>query len=106
MLWRWIYNPDFGLLNTLLRTLSGDLISGPQWLNSVAWAKPALVLMNVWTYMGGYNMILYLAALQGIHPELYEAAEIDGANGWQWRVHWRGGQLDGVSVHLGGRELF
>ncbi len=90
MLWRWIYNPDFGLLNTLLRTLSGDLISGPQWLNSVAWAKPALVLMNVWTYMGGYNMILYLAALQGIHPELYEAAEIDGANGWQkfWSVTW------------------
>lgn len=90
MLWRWIYNPDFGLFNTILRAVSGDLISGPQWLNSIAWAKPALVIMNVWTYMGGYNMILYLAALQGIHPELYEAADIDGANGWQkfWNVTW------------------
>jgi len=90
MLWRWIYNPDFGLLNTLIRAISGDLISGPQWLNSIAWAKPALVIMTVWTNMGGYNMILYLAGLQGIHPELYEAAEIDGTNAWQkfWHITW------------------
>ncbi len=90
MLWRWIYNPDFGLLNSFLQTISGDLIQGPKWLNSIAWAKPALVIMNIWTYMGGYNMILYLAALQGISPELYEAAEIDGANAWQkfWAVTW------------------
>lgn len=90
MLWRWIYNPEFGLLNTIIRSLSGDLLNGPKWLESVAWAKPALILMSIWTNMGGYNMILYLAGLQGIHPELYEAAEIDGANGWQkfWNVTW------------------
>lgn len=90
MLWRWIFNPEFGLLNTIIRTLSGDLLTGPKWLESVEWAKPALILMGIWTNMGGYNMILYLAGLQGIHPELYEAAEIDGANGWQkfWSVTW------------------
>lgn len=90
MLWRWIYNPEFGLLNTLIRAVSGDLLNGPKWLESVAWAKPALILMSIWTNMGGYNMVLYLAGLQGIHPDLYEAAEIDGANGWQkfWNVTW------------------
>lgn len=90
MLWRWIYNPEFGLLNTIIRTLSGDLLMGPKWLERVEWAKPALILMSIWTNMGGYNMILYLAGLQGIHPELYEAAEIDGANAWQkfWSVTW------------------
>ncbi len=90
MLWQWIYNPDFGLLNTLLRKISGGLIQGPNWLTSIAWAKPALIFMGVWTEMGGYNMILYLAGLQGIPRELYEAAEIDGANSWQkfWKITW------------------
>ncbi|MDP8262254.1 MAG: sugar ABC transporter permease [Candidatus Ancaeobacter aquaticus] len=83
MLWQWIYNPDFGLLNTLIRKLSFGIFNGPEWLTSTAWAKPALILMGVWTTMGGYNMILYLAGLQGIPPELYEAAAIDGASPWQ-----------------------
>ncbi len=87
MLWRWIYNPDFGLLNSFLANVG---ISGPQWLSSTVWAKPALMIMWLWTGMGGYNMILYLAGLQGVDPELYEAAEIDGASGWQkfWNVTW------------------
>jgi multiple sugar transport system permease protein len=55
----------------------------PQWLASVTWAKPALMFMTFWTVVGGYNMILFLAALQGVSPELYEAADIDGANWWQ-----------------------
>ncbi len=90
MLWQWIYNPDFGLLNTILRKISGGLITGPHWLTSPAWAKPALILMGVWTEMGGYNMILYLAGLQGIPRELYEAADIDGASSWQkfWHITW------------------
>ncbi len=90
MLWQWIYNPDFGLLNTLLRKASGGWIAGPHWLTSTEWAKPALILMGVWTEMGGYNMILYLAGLQGIPRELYEAADIDGANAWQkfWHITW------------------
>lgn len=83
MLWQWIYNPDFGLLNTIIRKVSLGIFNGPEWLTSVKWAKPALILMGVWTEMGGYNMILYLAGLQGIPQELYEAAAIDGASPWQ-----------------------
>lgn len=79
LLWRWIYNPDFGLLNLLLSYVG---ITGPNWLESTFWAKPALIFMGIWTGMGGTNMILYLAALQGVNPELYEAAEIDGAGAW------------------------
>jgi len=87
MLWRWIYNPDFGLLNNFLSKLH---INGPEWLSSTVWAKPALMLMGLWTGIGGYNMILYLAGLQGIDPQLYEAADIDGANVWQkfWAITW------------------
>jgi len=80
MLWRWIYNEDFGLINSLLAMIGVD---GPGWLTSTAWAKPALMIMNLWGTVGGYNMILYLAGLQGISPELYEAASIDGASPWQ-----------------------
>ncbi len=47
------------------------------------WAKPALMLMGLWTGVGGYNMLLYLAALHGINPQLYEAAMVDGASAWQ-----------------------
>lgn len=93
VLWRWIYNADYGLINTLIARF-GDLIgvqlSGPNWLTSTAWAKPALMIVNFWLFVGGYNMVLYLAALQGIPKELYEAADMDGANGWQkfWTVTW------------------
>ncbi len=93
MLWRLIYNSDFGVLNTLIAKF-GQLINvplkGPNWLTDEAWAKPALIIMSVWQMVGGYNMILYLAALQGVPRDLYEAAEIDGANGWQkfWAVTW------------------
>ncbi|HXI82611.1 MAG TPA: sugar ABC transporter permease [Verrucomicrobiae bacterium] len=100
LLWRWIYNPDYGPINTIIaywfpRWLN-DGIRGlgaewpPQWLASVTWAKPALMFMTFWTVVGGYNMILFLAALQGVSPELYEAADIDGANWWQkfWAITW------------------
>ncbi|MDY7009563.1 MAG: sugar ABC transporter permease [Planctomycetota bacterium] len=80
LLWRWIYNEDFGLLNVLLSYVG---VKGPDWLGSVAWAKPALIFMGVWTAMGGPSMILYLAALHGVDPTLYEAAEMDGANAWR-----------------------
>jgi multiple sugar transport system permease protein len=85
LLWRWIYNPDFGLLNVLLSYVG---INGPDWLGSTFWAKPALIFMGIWTGMGGTNMILYLAALQGVSPELYEAADVDGASGWSkfWHI--------------------
>ena len=93
MLWRLIYNPDFGVLNTLIAKfgeLLGLPLKGPYWLTDEAWAKPALIIMNIWQTVGGYNMILYLAALQGVPRDFYDAAEVDGANSWQkfWAVTW------------------
>jgi multiple sugar transport system permease protein len=93
MLWRLIYNPNFGLLNTMVSefgNLTGLKLTGPNWLTDEAWAKPAFIIMSVWQGIGGYNMILYLAALQGVPRDLYDAAEVDGANSWQkfWNVTW------------------
>lgn len=87
VLWRWIYNTDLGLLNTLLGYIG---IPQVEWLTDTALAKPSLMLMGIWTGVGGYNMILYLAGLQGIPLDIYEAADIDGASGWQkfWAVTW------------------
>ena len=93
LLWKWLYNPNFGLINHAIEQL-GRLLrvpwTGPMWLADPHWAKPALMLMGFWTLVGGMNMIYYLAALQGIPQELYEAAEIDGAGNWRtfWNVTW------------------
>ncbi len=80
LLWRWIYNTNYGLFNVLLSKIG---LPGLPWLNSVLLAKPALILMGLWICIGGFNMLLYLAALQGIPQYLFEAADIDGANAWQ-----------------------
>ena len=74
VLWLWVFNPEFGLLNTFLRWLG---IQGPLWLQSEAWAKPSLVIMSLWG-VGG-TTIIFLAALQGIPQELHAAASLDGA---------------------------
>lgn len=81
VLWKWLYNTDIGLINTILVRLG--VHNPPDWLGSSTWAKPALMLMNFVMGVGGSSMILYLAALQGVPRELYEAAEIDGASGRQ-----------------------
>lgn len=93
ILWLWIFNPEYGMLNNIIYWIGqflGAPLKGPHWLSTPGWAKPSLMLMNFWTYLGGINMILYLAALQGIPRELYEAADIDGANNWQrfWAITW------------------
>ncbi|MCX7019143.1 MAG: extracellular solute-binding protein [bacterium] len=79
LLWRWIFNPDLGLFNSFLGFFG---VKGPDWLTSPAWAMPAIIIMSVWGALGG-PMLIYLAGLQGIPQQLYEAADIDGANRWQ-----------------------
>jgi multiple sugar transport system permease protein len=80
MLWRLMYDMDSGMINRMLSWIG---IHGPDWLNSTTWAKPALVISGIWAGAGGYNMIIYLAALTNIPPQLYEAADIDGAGRWK-----------------------
>lgn len=83
VIWRWIYHPRFGLLNYALAIFG---IKGPDWLASTTWAMPALILMAVWKNFG-YNMVIFLAGLQTIAPEYYEAARLDGAGQWQVTRH-------------------
>ncbi|MGI6208727.1 MAG: carbohydrate ABC transporter permease [Anaerolineae bacterium] len=82
ILWIWIFNPEFGLLNTALASLG---IKGPLWLAHSKWALPALIIMSLWGVGGG--MLIYLAGLQGIPTDLYEAAEVDGATAWRRFLH-------------------
>jgi multiple sugar transport system permease protein len=85
LLWRWMLNPDVGLVNYLLGLVG---IDGPGWLSSIQWAIPALVLMGLWASVGGARMIIFLAGLQDVPMEMLEAAEIDGAGLWAkfWHV--------------------
>lgn len=83
LVWGWMYNPSFGVINYLLETLFG--IEGPRWLADPKWAMPSLIIIGVWQSVG-YNMVIYLAGLQGIPQELYEAARIDGAS--RTRLFW------------------
>jgi multiple sugar transport system permease protein len=78
LLWSWIFAPDLGLLNYFLGQLG---IRGPDWLGQPTWALPALILMSLWHV--GSGAIIYLAGLQGIPTDLYEAAQVDGAGWWQ-----------------------
>ena len=81
VLWTWIYNPTFGLLNAFLRAIGLEsLIVG--WLSDSRAALYSVVAVDVWKWIG-YHMVLYLAGLQAISQDLYEAAALDGANGWQ-----------------------
>lgn len=77
LMWRWIFSTQFGLLNALLDIIG---IEGPAWLTDRIWVLPSFVIMRLWSVGGG--MIIYLAGLQSIPTNLYEAASIDGANWW------------------------
>jgi multiple sugar transport system permease protein len=77
VLWRWLLNPEFGLVNLLLGFIG---LKGPNWLGTAEWALPSLVIMGLWG-IGG-TMLVYLAGLQGIPTDLYEAVEIDGGGAW------------------------
>jgi len=79
ILWRWMLNPDIGLINFLLAQIG---IKGPGWLASIEWAIPSLALVGLWTSVGGAQMIIFLAGLQNVPADLVEAAAIDGAGAW------------------------
>ena len=75
VLWMWMFNPEFGVLNTILGYFG---IKGPGWIYDKDWAFTSLIIMSLWS-VGG-SMLVYLSGLQGIPTELYEAAKIDGAS--------------------------
>lgn len=81
IIWLWIYHPEYGVVNTLLRMVAGRG-AGAAWLSDPQLAMPAIAAMCVWHGLG-FNMLLYLVGLQRIPPELAEAARVDGATGWQ-----------------------
>jgi multiple sugar transport system permease protein len=79
IVWRYLYHPRYGLLNHVLGWFGIEPI---EWLSDPQWAMPAIILLAVWKNFG-YNMLIFLAGLQSISPELYEAAAIDGAGVWR-----------------------
>jgi multiple sugar transport system permease protein len=83
VMWMWMFNPQHGLINTLLSYIG---IQGPRWLLDPKWALSALIMMSLWGV--GRTMIIFLAGLQDIPAVLYEVAEIDGATRWNkfWKV--------------------
>lgn len=83
IVWRYLYHPRYGFLNHVL----GWIGVGPvDWLGDPHWAMPAIVLLAVWKNFG-YNMLIFVAGLQSIPDELYEAAAIDGAGFWRRFLH-------------------
>jgi multiple sugar transport system permease protein len=98
VLWLWILNPQYGLINVAIESFSGLVQSlgarlgldlpgfvGPGWLADPKWSKPALILMSAWG-IGG-SMVIYLAGLQDVPQDLYEAASLDGASPWRKTWH-------------------
>jgi len=76
-IWLWMFNPQLGIINALLDMVG---IQGPGWIGSPEWSKPSIILMAQWG--AGGSAIIFLAALQDVPRELYEAAELDGAGRW------------------------
>ncbi|MFB5678058.1 carbohydrate ABC transporter permease [Paenibacillus terreus] len=76
VIWMWILNGDFGILNLLLSYIG---INGPDWLTDTNWVIPSIAMLSIWSGLGN-NMVIFLAGLQGISRSYYEAAEIDGAS--------------------------
>lgn len=78
LVWIYIFDPRFGLLDVFLGALG---LNSPNWLLDPAWAMPAVIIVHVWKNLG-YAVVIYIAGLQAIPRELYEAALVDGAGGW------------------------
>jgi multiple sugar transport system permease protein len=86
LVFQWMFNRDFGIISAPLWSLADLLgspaLAPPDWLNDTRWAKPAVVILTLWKNVG-FTMVIYLAGLQAISPQLYEAARVDGASAWQ-----------------------
>jgi multiple sugar transport system permease protein len=91
LIWIWMYTPALGLLDTALAQIG---ITAPSWLGDATWAMPSLAITTVWWTLG-FNFVLYLAGLQEIPRDLYEAAAMDGAGPWQ--------QIRSITIPLLGR---
>lgn len=85
VLWSWLFNPQFGLINSFLRGLGLEFLV-QDWLGDAAVALNSLILVDIWKWYG-FHMVIFLAGLQSIPDELYEAARIDGASVWQQFRH-------------------
>lgn len=83
LLWIWLFDPNFGVVNEVLRAVG---LPGPGWFASPQWALPAVALTTLWASWGGSTMLIFLAGLQGVDRSLLEAADIDGAG--RWRKFW------------------
>lgn len=84
MVFQWLFNQDFGLISSWIWQLAdatGWNIQPPNWLADPFWSKPTVAVLTIWKNVG-FTMVIYLAGLQGIPEELYEAARVDGANAW------------------------
>ncbi len=84
LVFQWMFNRDYGIISAVfwwLGDTTGLPIAPPDWLNSSFWIKPAIVLLTVWKNMG-FTMVIYLAGLQAVPEELYDAAKVDGAGAW------------------------
>jgi sn-glycerol 3-phosphate transport system permease protein len=84
MVWGWILEPNYGLLRVLLGWVG---VASPNWFTDVHWSLPAIMIVAIWSGLG-YAMVIFLAGMQGIPVELYDAARVDGASPWQtfWKL--------------------
>ncbi len=82
MVWGWLFNPRFGAVNAVLRTFG---LPEPGWLGDPRWAMPVIIMLGLWS-VGG-SMLIYIAGLQNIPQELYDAARMDGAGRWAATRH-------------------
>lgn len=83
IIWKFLLDPEIGMISYYSRLLG---LPTSEWLRSTTWAMPAIILVSIWRWVG-FNMVIFLAGLQNISPDLYEAAKIDGANRWHRFIH-------------------
>jgi len=84
VLWLSLLQPNWGIVNSTLRSIG---LLAPNWFGDPRWAVPSLILISLWTTVGGTRMVIILAGLQGVPEELYDAAAIDGAGAWRCLLH-------------------